>query len=268
MKKTSNWTRTILVVILGLAVFCMIATTFQLFSIADLTTNMVGALLEAVLTAVITVVLLAGQTSAEEVKERNVKVFEEKSATFRKYIGVVWSVWEDHKVTDEEYLQLTRLYYQELMLYMKKQSLSKVGNAIKIIGKYAEKDISGDSFKELQGAVTDIISTLSDEIDLGGEFDLNLFNELDQQVSISSERSRATNNTFASLGIPIGSILALKRDPAKICKTIDLKNQVEYNGKEYSISTLGKELLGTPISGFAAFTFNGSVLSELKRVKE
>jgi hypothetical protein len=267
MKKTSNWTKTILIVILGLAVFCLIATTFQLFSTAELTTNMVGALLEAVLTAVITVVLLAGQTSAEEVKERNVKVFEEKSATFRKYIGVVWSIWEDHKVTDDEYLQLTRLYYQELMLYMKKQSLSKVGNAIKVIGQYAEREISGNSLKEVQGAVTDIISTLSDEIDLGGEFDLDLFNDLDKQVSISSERSRATNNTFASLGIPKGSILALKKDPTKTCMTIDLKNQVEYNGKEYSISTLGKELLGTAISGFAAFTFNGIILSELKKEK-
>jgi hypothetical protein len=66
-----------------------------------------GALLGTVITAVVTVLLLSGQSAAEEVKERNVKVFEKKSEIFQKYIDIVWDIWEDHTVTSEEYLQLT-----------------------------------------------------------------------------------------------------------------------------------------------------------------
>jgi hypothetical protein len=76
-------------------------------------------------------------------------------------------------------------------------------------------------------------------------------------------RDKAKSHGFAALGIPIGSTLVFKKDPAVTVKTLDDKNKVEYLGKPYSISTLAKQLVGSPVSGYLYFKFEGKVLKNL-----
>jgi hypothetical protein len=78
-----------------------------------------------------------------------------------------------------------------------------------------------------------------------------------------NSRDKAKSQGFAALGIPIGSILTFKKDPAVTVKTLDDKNKVEYLGKPYSISTLAKQLVGSPVSGYLYFKFEGKVLKNL-----
>jgi hypothetical protein len=80
----------------GFLVFIGVSIATKLFDGADLPVQISGALFDAVITALMTYFLLAGQIGHEEVKERNVKVFEEKSARFNKFIDKLWSVWDDH----------------------------------------------------------------------------------------------------------------------------------------------------------------------------
>jgi hypothetical protein len=76
-------------------------------------------------------------------------------------------------------------------------------------------------------------------------------------------RDKAKSRGFAALGIPVGSILVFKKDPAVTVKTLDDKNKVEYQGKPYSISTLAKQLVGSPVSGYLYFKFEGKALKSL-----
>jgi hypothetical protein len=76
-------------------------------------------------------------------------------------------------------------------------------------------------------------------------------------------RDKAKSQGFAALGIPIGSVLIFKKDPAITVKTLDDKNKVEYLGKPYSISTLAKQLVGSPVSGYWYFKVEGKVLKNL-----
>jgi hypothetical protein len=76
-------------------------------------------------------------------------------------------------------------------------------------------------------------------------------------------RDKAKSQGFAALGIPVGSVLIFKKDPAVTVKTLDDKNKVEYLGKPYSISTLAKQLVGSPVSGYLYFKFEGKVLKSL-----
>jgi hypothetical protein len=68
------------------------------------------------------------------------------------------------------------------------------------------------------------------------------------------------SQSFVDFGIPVGSILVFKKDPAVMVKTLDGKNKVEYMGKPYSISTLAKQLVGSPVSGYRYFKFEGKIL--------
>jgi hypothetical protein len=76
-------------------------------------------------------------------------------------------------------------------------------------------------------------------------------------------RDKAKSQGFSVLGIPIGSTLVFKKDPAVMVKTLDDKNKVEYLGKPYSISTLAKQLVGSPVSGYLYFKFGDKVLKSL-----
>jgi hypothetical protein len=179
----SKWVKIILISLLCVVVFCLVATTSKIFVIGDLPFNFVAALLEAVITAVITVVLLTGQSTAEEVKERNVKVFELKSKIFEDYIEKVWQIWEDKNVSKDEYIELTSLYYQTLMIYLNKKSLQAIGNNLYIIGNYIDAQYT-DNIKELRDNIFSIINTLSKELSLGGEIDIEIYEKLEQKMAL------------------------------------------------------------------------------------
>ena len=252
--------RSLILAILCLIGFCAIAVIFKVFPLIALPMNFVGAALSAVITGVVTVILLRGQSQAEEVKERNVAVFKDKSHIFKKYISIIWEGWKDHVFTEKEYSELTSCFYQELMLYLNKESQKKIVTALLDIGKYVDNDASVD---ELRKNIIEIINVLIAELSLGGEIDPKLFKDLDTQIT--QVRSRRKKRSFKLLGIKVGTELVFKKDPSKKCITTDETNGVEYEGKKYSsISNLACELLDVDsINGFACFTLNGTILSDM-----
>ena len=72
--------------------------------------------------------------------------------------------------------------------------------------------------------------------------------------------------TFVEYGIPIGAELAYTKDPTIKCKVISDK-KVEFEGKEYSLSSLAGELnvrrgsKNRNVAGTDVFMYNGEVLS-------
>lgn len=169
-----------MIALLCVVVFCMVATTSRIFEIGELPFNFVAALLEAVITAVITVVLLSGQSAAEEVKERNVKVFEKKAEIFQNYINIVWNIWEDRSVSKEEYLELTDAYYKTLMIYLKKKSLQEIGRSLSEMGDCITS--TEDNYQKLRDSIFRIINTLSEELSLGGAIDIPIYEELEKKM--------------------------------------------------------------------------------------
>jgi len=72
--------------------------------------------------------------------------------------------------------------------------------------------------------------------------------------------------TFSEYGIPIGAELVYTKDPTIKCKVISDK-KVEFEGKEYSLSSLAGELnvrrgsKNRAVAGTDVFMYNGEVLS-------
>jgi hypothetical protein len=85
-------------VLLGFIVFIGIAIVTKLFSSADLPVQISGALLEAVVTALITYFLLTGQTQSEESKERNMKVFEKKQEVYHNFLDNLKTIVQDGEI--------------------------------------------------------------------------------------------------------------------------------------------------------------------------
>jgi hypothetical protein len=173
--------RTLIIAFLCLVGFCVIAVIFKVFPLGELPASFTGAALGAVITGVITVILLEGQSRAQEIKERNVKVFEQKSAIFQEYINQVWQVWADQKVTAEEFQKLTADYYSKLMIYLKDESIGKISDCLAKIGDCIDRE-AVDDYKTLRDNVIEIINVLSDEINLGGKINKQKVEELDGKM--------------------------------------------------------------------------------------
>jgi hypothetical protein len=166
---------------LGLIVFCSVAVLFKVFSLEDLPASFIGAALGAIITGVVTTILLKAQSQAEEIKERNAKVFEQKSVIFQEYINQVWKVWEDQKITAKEFQKLTANYYSKLMIYLKDNSIENIKRSLLLIGNCIDKETL-DDYLLLRNNVIAIINTLCNEINLGGKIDINKVEELDRKM--------------------------------------------------------------------------------------
>jgi hypothetical protein len=179
-----NKYKTLIIASLCLVVFCMISVFFKVFNLNELPASFAGAALGAVITGVITVILLEGQSKAEEVKERNVKVFEQKSTIFQQYINQVWQVWADQKVSAEEFQILTADYYSKLMIYLTDDSIGKIGDSLSKIGDCI--DDKKANYKTLRDNVIDIINVL---IEAGANVNLRpyIWHTLDHQILTNDE---------------------------------------------------------------------------------
>lgn len=85
MLKKIDWVR------LGTLVFTLLfigsAVFFEIFELGTLPTQVFGALLGVVITAIITVLLLQGQTKSEEKREIHLRVFEKKQEVYFDFLN-------------------------------------------------------------------------------------------------------------------------------------------------------------------------------------
>jgi hypothetical protein len=176
------WNNKILIpAILCLVVFCAIAVIFKVFPLAELPASFIGAALGAVITIVVTGVLLKAQSESDVDKERNVKVFEQKSIVFQEYINRAWIVWRDRKVSADEYEKLIEAFYSKLMILLKAESVDKICNSLENIGDCIDT-ITGESYLKLRDNIIEIINTLSGEINFGGKINPDEVQKLDDKM--------------------------------------------------------------------------------------
>lgn len=165
-------------------IFIASSVIFRIFDVEILPSQFFGALIGVVITAIITVFLLNGQTSAEETKERNVKVFEEKSARFNNFINKLWEIWDDRVVELEELNELIKLVSRDIVLYTKPETVDKILSNLIIIAEQAKPDKTSKKDAEvtklIQQCIFDIINELAKEIDLGGEIKPEIRSKLNQ----------------------------------------------------------------------------------------
>ena len=96
---------------LGIAliiVFCFtaISTYFFLRSDNEVGPNLITAFVGVALSALITLLLLNGQTNAEEVKQKNVKKFEQKLSIYKEFLRALCNIVKDQKIEPGEEIML------------------------------------------------------------------------------------------------------------------------------------------------------------------
>lgn len=93
-----------------------------------------------------------------------------------------------------------------------------------------------------------------------------------EEQELAESRTKRSNNSFKLLGIEIGENLSFLYDDSIVARVADNKNQVEYNGKIYSITRLAINILidkygwseNLHANGWRFFTKDGITLSDLR----
>lgn len=156
--------------LLGLLLFFAVVILFRIYSDKEVPAQFTGALLGAIVTAAITMALLHGQSQAEETKERNVKVFEEKTRRYNEFLSKLWKVWEDRHVTLEELNDLMDTFSRDIIIYTKKESTSQLLDQLSHIAKYSgDEALTEEGRADVRKALYSIINVLAEELNLGGQ---------------------------------------------------------------------------------------------------
>ena len=168
-KKLISVLTVLAVISISLLVFGMVYQNQLPKIVEEINNSSIGA----ILTAIITVLLLSQQSSTEEIKEKNVKVFEEKSGKFNLFIEKLWEIWDDRVVSLEELNEIIKMVSKDIVLYTKPETVDIILSKLITIAEQATPDKSSikdtEATKIIQQNIFDIINELAKEIGLGGE---------------------------------------------------------------------------------------------------
>ena len=119
------------------------------------------------------------------------------------------------------------------------------------------KNRKREFFKLSASHAAEIIKKIFCEI---GPYKISRLHFPDQEKSPAVvKKGPAKHTTFAMLGVPVGAVLAFRKDPSVTCTVSDPVNQVTWKGQKYSISALAGELYhGRSVNGFDCFTWPDS----------
>jgi hypothetical protein len=171
-------------------VFCYITTTGGIIKLDELPLNFMITFLGAIVTAVITLFLLYGQTCAEEIKERNVRVFNIKSEIYENYKNRLYEILQEQKINGNTYKEIIFEYNRNLMLYLNKKSQWKITNHFinlaECVGiEMNDKNISDDeinkNYIKFRNNIFSIIDILIKDLGLGGKMFINKQNDLERK---------------------------------------------------------------------------------------
>ncbi|MDO5104901.1 hypothetical protein [Capnocytophaga sp.] len=127
------------------------AILFQIFNVNDLPSQFYGALIGVVITAIITVFLLQGQTANEEKRERNLKVFEKKQDVYHAFLEKLKEIIMDGEIKIAQYGENTDM----------KENIDELKELLFELG-YIQMHTSEENTKQIFAQVSEIMKVLSD----------------------------------------------------------------------------------------------------------
>ena len=133
MKLSKNKIIAITVVLTVLA--CVFAVYLRLFTGKELWYEMFAAMLGTIITAIITMILLRGQSDTDIERERAAKIFEEKLRIYEEFLHILCDVIKDHSLSDEEKIRL-EFQTSYVAMHCDSKYIATVSNAVRELIEY------------------------------------------------------------------------------------------------------------------------------------
>lgn len=153
MKRVNN-VATMFATLLAVIAFVGIIAVFpDLFSIHEMLFQIIAVLLAVWCTAVVTNVLLTGQTNKEEAREKNIKVHENKITVYADFVSKMWATMSDGQVEPNEIIGIRSEVFNKLIFYLKDTQVKAISVALKDLS----EDSVGDQYIKVFQEITTIL---------------------------------------------------------------------------------------------------------------
>lgn len=128
------------------AIICLIVLLFlvmgvvfillHLFSTRDFSYEICCALIGTIITAVVTVFLLQGQSSSDEKKDKNIRIYENKLDVYSEYVRQMWeTISDDEDLKEEEWNNLRVQTFGKLIFYLDTDAIQNLTQYVSEIDK-------------------------------------------------------------------------------------------------------------------------------------
>ncbi len=186
--------------------FVASAVLFRIFDVEILPSQFYGALIGVVITAIITVFLLKGQSESEMKRDKDVKIFEQKIRVYSEFTEKMWAMLDDGTVTDEELKDLRTICFRRLVFYLNSDQIKEIYEQINSID-FENDDTAmkavGDITHILQNSLnTDKNVKSGDLIKLFNSFEKKKFTEKEEKeevVSIAENTAQPQQQTTSNV---------------------------------------------------------------------
>lgn len=128
-------------VIVGVVLALAIPVVFYLFTLENLWYEAYAAIIGVILTAIVTVLLLDGQSRSEEEKDKNIEVYKMRLGTYSEFNQKMWEILNDDEICPKEVLELQGFVFKEVILHLSAEEIAKLTEVLEEMKK--EKNLSG-----------------------------------------------------------------------------------------------------------------------------
>lgn len=133
-----------------IVVACSFAVYLRLYTGKELWYEMFAAIIGVIITAIITMMLLVGQTDSDERREKKGKVFEEKLRIYQEYLETLYNVIKAGRNTNDEKLKLA-FKTSSVAMHCAPERVENISKSVKRVFKLAINE-NGNALETLSEA--------------------------------------------------------------------------------------------------------------------
>lgn len=113
----------------------LVPVLFFLFSLENLWYEAYAAIIGVVLTAIVTVMLLDGQSRSEEEKDKNIEVYKARLGVYSGFNQKMWDILNDDDIESDEILELQNYFFKEVILHLSSQEIGDMKQILQEMNK-------------------------------------------------------------------------------------------------------------------------------------
>ena len=163
MKKKIIWQS----IVIAIGIVVLIALCFFVWKSPEVYSQgmaiVVSAALGAILTAIITRMVIGSQLQSEQEKEKNIKIYEMKMQVYSDFISKMWNLYADGRLDAQELNVLRSEVFNKLIFMLRKEDFGKLTKNIEELRRCVEdaerKEDDPDQIIKTLGMITRILRT-------------------------------------------------------------------------------------------------------------
>ena len=133
----------------------VVANAVGIWDIPELWSQILAACMGAIVVGVVTLVLMRGQKSSEEAKEKSIRIYESKVEVYARFVEKMYKLLADDQMSCDDFLSLRTEMFGSLIFYLSDENLNSLLNELNGIGSIHDNEEMVSVFARITNILQD-----------------------------------------------------------------------------------------------------------------